>query len=459
MKNNLPYFSPAFITSIIAKEAMSYKQQIKENELITKIRIIRSVKKDHIPVIQVAKAFSAHRNTIINIIHIFEKTVAEKDRKRLLESHASLSAEEVNFLYAPLANKSRKPRSHKRSATLAQTDSIVDLFNNKGIKKGVAGMKLHLLRRFEGDISAEASSLKSLSIGKLRGIYKRNNLTTQKARSANGERRHLYDYSLLGCFERLHYDVKHIRDKHALPEYIYELFSQKEIPKFEWNIIDAKSRFRFMAYSYNLNSSFGFWYLLFVILFLRRILTTYDIPIIIGEDNGGEFCSGSKRKEDAWNQILALLNSSVYSYEPNFDIRKNLIERSHLTDDEELFIPRGHLMGTKTSFRKEVENYSFYFNFLRPHTGIGMNGRTPFGVVKDSGLIGVNRLKEFPVLILDEVIDPLRKLIQPLLFEHFAQDNPELIQKAQNCQKTRRNIEIKFPFLFDAQNVLTYYPT
>lgn len=436
---------------------MSYKQQIKENELITKIRIIRSVKKDHIPVVQVAKAFSAHRNTITNIIRIFEKTVVEKDRKRLLESHASLSAEEVNFLYASLANKSRKPRSHKKSATSAQADSIVDLFNNKGIKKGVSGMKLHLLRRFEGDTSPEAEKLKSLSISKLRGIYKRNGLTTEKIRSSNGERRHLYDYSALGCFERLHYDVKHIRDKHALPKNIYELFSQKEIPKFEWNIIDAKSRFRFMAYSYNLNSSFGFWYLLFVILFLRRRLIAYDAPIITGEDNGVEFCSGSKRKEDSWNRVLSLLNSSVYSYEPNFDIRKNLIERSHLTDDEELFIPRGHLMGSKKAFKKEVENYSYYFNFLRPHTGIGMNGRTPYGVIKDSVLIGANRLKEFPVLFLDEVIDPLRKLIQPLLFEQFAQENPELIQKAQACQKTKRNIEIKFPFLFDAQNVLTYY--
>lgn len=436
---------------------MSYKQQIKENELITKIRIIRSVKKDHVPIIQVAKAFSCHRNTITNIINTFEKTVKFENRKRLLESHASLSAEEINFMYAPIANKSRRPSSNKRSATLSEAKSVVDLFKNKGIKKGVAGMKLHLNRRFEGDTSSEAENLKNLTLAKLKGIYKRNNLTTEKVRSSNGERRNLYDYYSLGCFEKLHYDVKHIRDKHALPQDIYELFSQKEIPKFEWNIIDAKSRFRFMAYSYDLNSSFGFWYLLFVILFLRRILTTYDTPIITGFDNGVEFCSGSKRKEDTWNQILTLLNSSVYSYEPNFDVRKNLIERSHLTDDEELFIPRGHVMGTKQSFRKEVENYSYYFNFLRPHTGIAMNGRTPFGVIKDSGLIGVNRLKEFPVLILDEVIDSLRKLIQPLLFEHLAQENPELIQKAQVCQKTKRNIENKFPFLFDAQNVLTYY--
>lgn len=436
---------------------MSYKQQIKENELITKIRIIRSVLKDNVPIVQAAEAFSCHRNTITNIIGMFEHFIPVNDQLRLLRNNTSLSHDELTTLYAALLNKSRKPHAHKKTATQSQENSVVDLFTNKGIKVGVVAMQLHIKRRYLDDISPTSQELKNISLGKLRGIYKRNHLTTQKSRSANGERRHLYDYYALGCFERMHYDVKHIRDKHALPQNIYELFSQKEIPKYEWNIIDAKSRFRFMAYSYNLNSSFGLWYLLFVLLFLRRYLITFDTPIIIGEDNGSEFCSGSKRKEEDWNKILTVVNSSVYSYEPNFDIRKNLIERSHRTDDEELFIPRGHLMGTKRSFRKEVENYSYYFNFLRPHTGIGMNGRTPFGVVKKSGLIGVSRLKEFPILILDEMIDPLRKLIQPLLFEKFTKENPEMIQKAISDEKTKRNLEIKFPFLFDAQNLLTYY--
>lgn len=436
---------------------MTYKEQSKAYELITKVRIIRAVKKDHIPVGQVAEAFGCHRNTITNIITAFETTITEENQTRLVTAHTSLSQEALIQLYRPLLNKSRKPLSHRKSATQTEADAIVDLFRNKGIKVGPTRMKLHLARRYHDDTSETAAAVKALSIGKLRGIYKRNELLTETTRSANGERRHLYDYSLLGCFERLHYDVKHILDKHALPQTIYDLLAQKEIPKYEWNLIDAKSRFRFMAYSYTLNSSFGVWFLLFVILFLRRHLIAYDLPIIIGEDNGVEFCSGSKRKEQDWNDLLTLLNASVYSYEPGFDIRKNLVERSHLTDDEELFIPRGHLMGTKETFRTEVINYAYYFNVLRPHTGIGMQGRTPYGLVAQSGLAGARRLKEFPVLILDEVIDPLRNLIQPVLFEHFAKQNPEQIEKAIIDPKTRRNLEVKFPFLADAQNVLTYY--
>lgn len=436
---------------------MAYKEQIKENELITKIRIIRYVKRDHVPVGQVAKAFSCHRNTITNILTLFEKQINLGDQNVLLGNPGQVSLEILHTRYKGLLAQKRIPKTHKRKAPEALEGKIVDFFTKDGIKVGVLGMKLYLARKYDDDMSLEAKALKNLSVGKLRGIYKRNTLTVQKVRSANGERKPLYDYFALGCFDKMHYDVKHILDKHALPQNIYEILSQKEIPKYEWNIIDAKSRFRFIAYSYNLNSSFGLWYLLFVILFLRRNLIAYDLPIIIGEDNGLEFCSGSKRKEGDWNKVLNLLNSSIYSYEPYFDIRKNLIERSHRTDDEALFIPRGHLMNTKESFRKEVENYSYYFNLLRPHSGIAMNGRTPYGVVKDSGLAGIDRLKDFPVLILDEVIDPLRKLIQPILFEQFAKENPETIQKAQTDQKARRNLEVKFPFLFNAQDVLTYY--
>lgn len=456
MNQTIPLLSSASV-AIIAKEAMAYKQQIKESELITKVRIIRAVKKDGIPVGQVAESFACHRNTVSNILHRFEQLIAVSDQQLLLEAHASITQEALLGIYSSLLNKSRKPHSHKQSATKVQEQGIVDLFLKEKIKKGVAGMQLYLARRYQDDTSGEAAYLKQLSVGKLRGIYKRNQLTTQKVRSANGERRHLYDYVALGCFERMHYDVKHIRDKHALPQHIYDLLGAKEIPKYEWNIIDAKSRFRFMAYSYNLNSSFGLWFLLFTIQFLRRYLITYDSPIIIGEDNGVEFCSGSKRKEDDWNSILTLLNASVYQYTPSFDIRKNLIERSHLTDDEELFIPRGHLFTSKESFRKEVTDYAYYFNCVRNHTGVGMNNRTPYGVVKDSGLAGVSRLKEFPILILDDMIDPLRKCIEPLLFEQFAKANPAVIEKAQTCGKTKRNLEIKFPFLTNAQNVLTYY--
>src|SRR6185312_11768027 len=188
---------------------------------------------------------------------------------------------------------------------------------------------------------------------------------------------------------------------------------------------------------------------------IRSTLKNYDQHIRIGMDNGLEFCLGSKKKEDEWNNVLSVLNASVYQYDPHFDIRKNLIERSHKTDDESFYIPRGIYMKDKYTFHQEVIDYQDYWNRQRPHTGIGMNNRTPREVLKQHGLIGVNRLLEFPVLILEDSIMQLRKCNSVVEFESYALQNTDIIQRSLTCQKTRRIIEDRFYFPFDAHNVLT----
>ena len=442
---------PALYSQIIAKEAMKYKEQIKETEIVTKVRIIRSVKKGHIPVGEVARSFSCHRNTIRNIIRIFETRVPLADQ-HLLVSPATFTQEEILKKYDVLLGKKRIPKTHKRKALKKDEKAIVALFTKKNIKVGINQMKLILERRF-----GENSGLSCLTIGQLKGIYKRNALKTEMTRSANGEKRHLYDYEAIVCFQFMHLDVKHILDKHALPQDIYNFFSHNNAPIYEWNLIDARSRARFTAYSYGLNAEFGFRFLLFAIQYIRATLRNQEQHIRIGMDNGLEFCLGSQKKEDEWNRILSVLNASVYQYDPNFDIRKNLIERSHRTDDEALYIPRGIYMTDKYAFHQEVIAYADYWNKKRPHTGIGMRKRTPEEVLKKQGLVGVDRLLQFPVLILEDSIKQLRDCARIVEFEAYALQNPDLIQKSQTDQKTRRNIEDQFNFPFDAQNVLTYY--
>ena len=433
---------------------MKYKEQIRENELITKIRIIRYVKKEHIPIIEVAKSFSMHRNTVGKIIRAFEKTITPEYQYELLRMGSQATLVEIVERYQNILNKKRIPKTHKKSASLKSEQAIVALFTKKNIKVGIVQMQLILTRRFGENIG-----LAKLTIGQLRGIYKRNSLKTAVVRSANGERRHLYDYQSIACFAFMHLDVKHILDKHALPQDIYDLLSTNGAPIYEWNLIDAKSRTRFTAYSYGLCAEFGFRFLLFAIQYIRSTLQNREQHIRIGMDNGLEFCLGSKRKEDGWNRILAVVNASVYQYDPNFDIRKNLIERSHKTDDEAFYIPRGIYMKDKYSFHQEVINYQDYWNKERLHTGIGMHNRTPEEVLKQQGLTGVDRLLKFPVLILEDSVPQLRKCNSVVEFEAYAQQNPEAIQKSLDCQKTRRIIEDRFYFPFDAHNVLTYYQT
>lgn len=91
----------------------------------------------------------------------------------------------------------------------------------------------------------------------MKGIYKRNKFKVHKKRSKSGERRPLYNYKEISPFEYLHYDVKHILDKKALPKEIYEKFeTRKDLPIYQRTIIDAKTRWRFLAYSNRINSTF-----------------------------------------------------------------------------------------------------------------------------------------------------------------------------------------------------------
>ena len=114
-------------------------------------------------------------------------------------------------------------------------------------------------------------------------------------------------------------------------------------------------------------------------------------------------------------------------------------------------------MGTRDQFHTEVTLYSRYWNFIRAHSGQGMHNRTPYEVLCASGLIGVQKLPTFPVLILDEVIDGLRTCNRIIELDHYLHTNPTLVQKSLTDQKLKRKIENRFYLSSNAQNVLTYY--
>lgn len=114
--------------------------------------------------------------------------------------------------------------------------------------------------------------------------------------------------------------------------------------------------------------------------------------------------------------MLKTLNASIYQYTPYWDIRKDLIERSHRTDDQKLFISRVEFIKTRQDFIKETSTYKTYWNTQRLHSGRGMKGRTPLEVFLDSKLIGSMMLDRIPVLILDHHIYTLQECVTPLLF-------------------------------------------
>jgi len=117
-------------------------------------------------------------------------------------------------------------------------------------------------------------------------------------------------------------------------------------------------------------------------------------------DMGGEFYSGSKRKQKKWNDDFSKYNAYVYDTE-GAKWKQNLVERSHRTDDEEFYCPRGDKINTITEFFLEVQFWIIYFN-NRSHSGIGMNGLSPKQKLKKLGIINAKKICNFPCLILDD---------------------------------------------------------
>jgi len=430
---------------------MKYKDLIKKEELVTKIKIIKLVRQKRLPITAVAGDFHMHRNTIHTILRVFEKRIPPERRDLLLKSKTSLSHRQLAEYFPDLLQQKRTPKSHKRKAGQQAEETIVTLFEKDRIRIGIRQMKTFLIRRF-----GIGNSLAKLTLGQLKGIYQRNSLSGHAPRGKS-ERRALYDYKAITAFAYMHLDVKDILDKNTLPPSIYHLLSHNNAPVCQWNLMEVKSRFRFLAYSYGINAEFGFRFLLFTLLYIRFALHNEEVYITTGVDNGLEFCHGSQRKLEEWNRHLSVLNAHLYQYEPYFDIRKNLLERSHRSDDELQFIPRGIYMTDKQSFHKEVTSYARYWNTEHAHHGIEMHGRTPAQALKKLGLTGVDRLTEYPVLILEDSIAGLRACTRLVEFEAFAEQNPGLILQSKTDLKVKREIEDKFFLSSDAHNVLTYY--
>jgi transposase InsO family protein len=68
------------------------------------------------------------------------------------------------------------------------------------------------------------------------------------------------------------------------------------------------------------------------------------------------------------------------------------VERSHGTDDTELYIPWLTSVKTEREFLGRMCWWQQTYNLARPHSGRAMNDRTPYEKLKQSGTKGVRYL-------------------------------------------------------------------
>jgi hypothetical protein len=368
---------------------MSYKESCKEESVvITRIKILRMYF-NNVSCKEIALKWKCNKNTISNIIK--KCSFASNEALEYLMNNINIPSDKL-YLFDFLDNKSRKPLSHSRC--LSDTDSQIILDKHTATKYGAKRMYNHLKR--------QGYDMCVYTLAKIKGVYKRNKLKIKKKRSANGNRRDLYNYDEIEAFEFLQYDVKQVLDLKALPLDIYKKFKNNpRLPIYQWTIIDVKTRVRFLAWSHNTDSYFGFKFLEFVIVWLRSHNVYCEMNFQF--DGGGEFCSASERKLGDWNEKLKKYDVTV-SQTDGVKWKQNIVERSHRTDDEEFYCPRGEYINSKDDFLKEAQFWIMYFN-NRSH--MGLDGLTPKEKLKISGYPNASTICNFPVLILEDYYKPL----------------------------------------------------
>ncbi|MBW6442140.1 hypothetical protein K0B04_04555 [Patescibacteria group bacterium] len=382
-------------TSIV----MSYKENCKaEGEIMTKFKIARGYYSNKHSQKDIAVKIGCHKNTINKIIKLCRERGPDDEMWAYLKEKILISEDKLNSVFSFLKGESRRPNKCQLGFKEDSREEklVIEKFND--CKYGYKRMFRHLKKQGY-DVQS------TYTLGNIKGVYRRNKFKVRKFRSANGERRALYDYDLIAAFEYLQYDTKEIADMHALPAHIYAKFKNgKKLPGYQWTIIDAKTKIRFLAWSHTRSSLFGVRFLEYVIYWLRS--HGIDTKINIQMDMGFEFYSGSKRKQKKWNNHFSKLNAYVYDTE-GAKWKQNLVERSHRTDDEEFYCPRGSMMNTKDEFFLEAQFWIIYYN-SRSHSGIGMNGLSPKQKLEKLGIINADKICNFPCLILDDFFKPFQ---------------------------------------------------
>ena len=373
---------------------MPYKQNCKtEGPVITRLKIARHYFADGIAQKHIAQDIGCHKNTVNEIIKLCKQQTAAEVLS-LLSGNEKIATDDLK-LFEFLKFESRAPKTNKRMAD-ENTEKII---TEKHLKLNYGFKRLYKHFKTAG------MNIETFSFSKIKGVCKRLKLKGKRIRTQNGERRALYNYAEIGAFEQLQYDTKEILDQHALPKEIYQKFKSQRLnlPKYQWTIVDAKTKTRFLAWSYTLTSFYGLKFLQIAILWLRA--HGIQAKITSREDGGAEFFSASERKLSDWNEQLKPLGAEA-EWTGGAKWKNNLVERTHRIDDEEFYCPRGEHINSVSDFLVEGQYWNFYYN-RRGSDGIGMEGMSPKTKLESLGICNADQICRFPILILDNLFNPL----------------------------------------------------
>jgi hypothetical protein len=114
--------------NIIHKDIMNYKTYLKNNEtIVIKLRIIKHILVDKWDIKAISNHYSMHRNTVTNIMKIYNSKV-NLDIKEKIENNISLSSYDIKNNFNFLLPESTKPKFHPKQASLSEEKDIVNNF-------------------------------------------------------------------------------------------------------------------------------------------------------------------------------------------------------------------------------------------------------------------------------------------------------------------------------------------
>lgn len=324
----------------------------------------------------------------------------------------------------PVENRSRAPISRP----LHQTETWLEEFVLKErslVKYGRVRMSKHLFNKYGI----------TLSSGTIRNIYRRGKIQKHVYVRSSHVSKPLYDYEHIAPFEYIQVDVKYIEDFEALWP-LCLLPRKRWLPLYQWTAIDAKTKTRFLAYSHTLSSEFGMKFILMIGIHLRSYGIPYTTCIHIQTDNGSEFCRGSKKKEEEWNTLfMKVFWGKFQSIPAGKKYLQWIVERSHRTDDEELYRPKLECMENMFLFFHHAGKYHEAYNCYRPSFGIGMNGMTPLEKLTSCSILWAkNLILDFPILLLENLSQALTlKTLQSVNDVQDHYQRCEYLEKKEKC--------------------------
>ena len=288
-----------------------------------------------------------------------------------------------------LADRSRAPHHRPRQTPSATEGRVIALRNQTHL--GPKRLSLYLAKYAELEIPWTT----------IRHILRRNRhrLTTPIGRRRLSPARPFVDWYAAKPFEVVQIDLKYIRDLKALSRDQIAHLDRYGIPNFQWGALDVTSRFKLVAYSQERSWTNGLCFYLWTIAWLRNHGVTSRIVFTV--DHGEEFGGKSWFKLQELRKLIAGFGCSLIQNHKGHPEENAHLERSHLTDDREFYIPRAFQLTSPQRLLEEATGYLYYYNTLREHSSLDY--RTPFQALKAQLPQVDDRIRYVVPILLDSV--------------------------------------------------------